>query len=94
MITLFHGGSHIIPTPEIRVPNRTLDFGMGFYTTTSEHQAEKLVKDRICRRKWTEGYINSYHFDMDFAKTCLAIKQFEAPNEEWEEFQCCKSIQL
>lgn len=86
MITLYHGGSHIIRTPEIRVPNRTLDFGMGFYTTTSESQAEKLVKDRISRRKWQGGYVNSYDFDMEQASTDLSIKQFEAPNEEWVDF--------
>lgn len=86
MITLYHGGSHIIQTPEIRIPNRTLDFGMGFYTTTSESQAGKLVRDRILRRKWQGGYVNSYDFDMEQAITHLSIKQFEAPNEEWVDF--------
>lgn len=86
MITLYHGGSHIIQTPEIRVPNRTLDFGMGFYTTTSESQAEKLVKDRILRRKWQGGYVNSYLFDIEYAKKNLNIKQFDAPNNEWVDF--------
>lgn len=86
MITLYHGGSHIISSPEIREPNRTLDFGIGFYTTTSESQAEKLVRDRISRRKWQGGYVNSYHFDMEYAMTRLAIKQFEAPNDEWVDF--------
>lgn len=86
MITLYHGGSHIIPMPEIREPNRTLDFGRGFYTTTSECQAEKLVRDRISRRKWQHGYVNLYSFDMEYAMTRLCIKQFESPNEEWVDF--------
>lgn len=86
MITLYHGGSHIIPSPKIIEPNRTLDFGKGYYTTTSESQAEKLVKDRISRRKWPGGYVNSYQFDLEYALTRLNIKQFDAPNEEWVDF--------
>lgn len=86
MTTLYHGGSHIIQTPEIREPNRTLDFGVGFYTTTSMQQAEKLVRDRIRRRKWDCGYINSYDFDLESARSCLSIIQFETPNEDWVNF--------
>lgn len=86
MITLYHGGSHIIPIPEIREPNRTLDFGIGFYITTSKAQAEKLVKDRIARKKWPYGYVNSYNFDIVSANANLSIKLFASPNEEWVDF--------
>ena len=41
---LYHGGSHIIQTPEIREPERTLDFGKGFYVTSSQNQAERWLK--------------------------------------------------
>lgn len=86
MVTLYHGGNDIIQTPEIRVPDRTLDFGHGFYTTTSRVQAEKLVTDRIRRRRWQHGFINSYSFDMDAAKKCLSIKEFGMPDEDWVDF--------
>ncbi len=78
MVTLYHGGSHIIPVPEIRKPERTLDFGQGFYTTTSPSQAESLVRSRIGKKMWERGYVNSYLFDLERAKTTLNIKQFES----------------
>lgn len=39
MKTLYHGGDSIIKNPEIRESTRTLDFGKGFYLTSSEKQA-------------------------------------------------------
>ncbi len=86
MVTLYHGGSHIIPVPEIRKPERTLDFGQGFYTTTSPSQAESLVRSRIGKKMWERGYVNSYLFDLERAKTTLNIKQFESADEEWVDF--------
>lgn len=40
---LFHGSDIIIEEPKILVPNRALDFGIGFYTTANRSQAEKIV---------------------------------------------------
>ena len=40
---LYHGSPQIVRTPCILVPNRTLDYGIGFYTTTSEQQAHDWV---------------------------------------------------
>ncbi|MCR5714583.1 MAG: DUF3990 domain-containing protein [Bacteroidales bacterium] len=36
---LYHGSPQIVRKPCILVPNRTLDYGIGFYTTTAEQQA-------------------------------------------------------
>ena len=33
---LYHGSIEIVEFPEIRKPNRTLDYGSGFYTTTPQ----------------------------------------------------------
>lgn len=82
---LYHGGSAIIRTPEIREPERSLDFGKGFYLTTSKSQAEQWVKNRL-RKKGDVGYVNSYSFDLEKAKTRLRIKIFEAGNEECVDF--------
>lgn len=84
MIILYHGGSDIIKAPEIRVPERTLDFGVGFYTTSSITQAEDLVRNRIGRMKWSHGYVNAYNFKRD--NDLFKIKQFEGPTEEWVDF--------
>lgn len=32
---LYHGSLDIVDNPEIKVPNRTLDYGAGFYLTSS-----------------------------------------------------------
>ena len=82
---LYHGGSDIIPIPEIREPIRTLDFGKGFYLTTSKSQAERWVKNRL--RNYDDiGYVNSYIFNLGSAKSMLKIKVFESANEEWVDF--------
>lgn len=85
MITLYHGGLDIIKTPEIRKPNRTLDFGTGFYLTTSDKQAEDWVR----RRLGTDapcGYVNLYGYDIDEAQKALNVKTFDSPTEEWLDF--------
>lgn len=83
---LYHGRSHRIEVPEIREPERTLDFGRGFYTTTSSEQAEKLVYSRIGSKRWCHGYVNTYLFDVGKALAELRVKRFEERNDEWVDF--------
>lgn len=90
---LYHGGSHIIKTPEIREPNRTLDFGKGFYVTSSQHQAERWVKGHL-KDKFNIGYVNSYEFDFDDLSTCLKVKIFREANEEWLDFVLANRLTL
>lgn len=82
---LYHGGTHIITRPEIREPERTLDFGKGFYLTTSKEQAERWVKNRL-RNHNDEGYVNSYLFDLQQASLLLRVKVFETADEQWVDF--------
>lgn len=82
---LYHRGSHIIETHEIREPERTLDFGKGFYVTSSQIQAERWVKAHL-RRKYTVGYVNSYEFDPDVIPSELNVKLFKAADDEWVDF--------
>ena len=82
---LYHGSSEIIVSPEIREPNRTLDFGKGFYLTTSREQAERLVRNRMTT-VWSKGFVNSYSFDKDILKESLKIKSFGDANDEWVDF--------
>lgn len=82
---LYHGGTDIIRCPEIREPERTLDFGKGFYLTTSKLQAERWVKNRL-RDSQDFGYVNSYSFDIEKAAPHLKIKIFENANAEWVDF--------
>lgn len=86
MLTLYHGGELQIEKPEIRKPNRTLDFGAGFYLTSSRKQAEAWVVRKLEIGALTSGYVNSYEFSIKEAEKGLNIKIFDGPTEEWLDF--------
>ena len=44
---IYHGSIEQICSPEIREPNRRLDYGAGFYATTSYEQAERWVQRKM-----------------------------------------------
>ena len=62
---LYHGGLEIVDTPEIRKPNRTLDYGAGFYLTSSLQQASDWVRRKL-KNGITKGYANIYNYDIYF----------------------------
>ena len=47
---LYHGSNIAVTEPQIIVSNRALDFGAGFYTTSSEEQAIRWAKLQALRR--------------------------------------------
>ena len=55
MKTLYHGGLIIVDKPKIIHSNRTLDFGKGFYTTSSKEQATQWIKIRLFGKNIKEG---------------------------------------
>lgn len=82
---LYHGSLEIVTKPEIRVPNRTLDYGSGFYTTTSYDQAMTWVKRRMEEQKSDKGFVNTYELD-ESALNDLRCLYFDSPTEEWVDF--------
>ena len=82
---LYHGSLEIVKQPEIRQSNRTLDYGQGFYTTTSERQAEEWVMRRLKETNTTRGYVNVYNFDEQIGNS-LKCLFFDSPTEEWLDF--------
>lgn len=85
-IYLYHGSLEQVAAPEIRQPNRTLDYGCGFYTTTSYRQAEDWVlRHSKDEHKPQCGYVNVYEVDIDAVKAgnCL---WFDEPTEQWVDF--------
>ena len=82
---LYHGSLEIVKQPVIRQSNRTLDYGQGFYTTTSEKQAEDWVKRRLKESGATRGYVNVYEFD-ELMCSSLNCLMFDTPTEEWVDF--------
>ena len=82
---LYHGSLQIVETPEIREPERTLDYGSGFYTTTSMKQAEAWVKRRMREDNASKGYVNIYEFDEENINKVKSLI-FNTPSEEWLDF--------
>ena len=61
---IYHGSIENVEKPEIRIlRNRTLDYGYGFYTTTSYNQAKDWVKRRMDNTNAQKGFINIYELD-------------------------------
>lgn len=81
---LYHGSIEIVDNPEIRIPSRSLDYGYGFYTTTSFKQAEDWVKRKLNANS-PIGYVNVYELDEDLVKS-LKTLLFESPTEDWLDF--------
>lgn len=83
---LYHGSTELVESPEIRKGEAFLDFGVGFYTTTSFEQAERWARIKMRRSNSSSGYVSIYEFDYESAKQILQVKQFEAADEEWLNF--------
>lgn len=85
MSKIYHGSIEVVKQPEIRQPNRSLDYGHGFYATTSYEQARKLAERRMKNKEVNIGYVNVYELD-DKAIKCMKSLMFEKPTEEWVNF--------
>ncbi len=82
---LYHGSLEIVEVPEIREPNRTLDYGSGFYTTTSFRQAEDWVRRKMKECSVDCGFVNIFELDEE-AMSRLNCLIFKSANEEWLDF--------
>ncbi len=82
-MTLYHGSLEIVEKPQILQANRPLDFGTGFYTTTSQQQARRWVKLRMEQSQVSVGFINIYEYT---PKRDLHTRLFRSANEAWVDF--------
>ena len=89
---LYHGSIEQVMEPEIRHPQRTLDYGSGFYTTTSYKQAERWVRNRMREKHISKGYINVYDFDLSSVQS-LRTLSFPNATEEWVDFVMANRVQ-
>lgn len=83
---VYHGSLDVVSAPEIREPNRTLDYGKGFYTTTSLTQAtDWVLRHKNDKQKVDYGYVNVYEIDLLQVRS-LNTLWFDSPTEEWVDF--------
>ena len=86
-MTLYHGSTYVVENPKIVTGDKFLDFGFGFYTTTSEEQALLWAKIKKQRAKSATSYLNIYEIDdAVFLNDSFSILRFDTPNREWLEF--------
>jgi hypothetical protein len=83
---LYHGSNMEVEKPRLIAQTRGLDFGPGFYLTTSESQANSFAKIVVNRRKSGYATVNVYSFDLSQAENSLNICRFAAANAEWLSF--------
>lgn len=83
---LYHGSIDLVDCPEVREGIVNLDFGTGFYTTTSYEQAERWAKIKMRRSNTDVGYVSIYELNLSEAEENICIERFEAADEKWLEF--------
>ena len=82
---IYHGSIDKVEIPDICESNCTLDYGRGFYTTTSYKQAEDWVRRRMTENKVSVGYVCVYELDESILQN-LNTLVFETPTDEWVDF--------
>ena len=84
----YHGSDTIVDMPRILEAKRPLDFGGGFYVTTSEEQAKRWATKVAYRNNNNHRCVNLYEFDLEKAKSELTVIHFNAADESWLDFIC------
>ena len=84
----YHGSDMIVDTPKILESKRPLDFGGGFYVTTSEAQAKAWAVKVAYRNNNNHRCVNRYEFDLESATASLKVIRFKAADEKWLDFIC------
>lgn len=84
----YHGSDTIVDSPRILDAKRPLDFGGGFYATTSESQAKSWAIKVAYRNNNNHRSVNRYEFDLEKAKLELTVIHFEIADEKWLDFIC------
>jgi len=80
---LYHGSNLAVEKPRLLEQTRGLDFGAGFYLTTSEEQAIRFSEIILARRKNGVATVSVYDFNNIDAEAKLSFKRFEYANNEW-----------
>lgn len=84
---LYHGSNLEIKNPKILKQKRFLDFGSGFYLTSSYEQAEIWAKLKAKRNKnkSDKAYVSIFEIE-EKNLTELKVLKFEKPDKEWLNF--------
>lgn len=88
MMILHHGSNVEVREPKILNPNRGLDFGHGFYTTTNLDQAIAFAR-RVTRNRGTgTATVSTYELDENAAFPICRVLKFDGVCDAWLDFVC------
>lgn len=79
---LYHGSNIEVSKPQILVSDRKLDFGTGFYLTSSYEQAERWANLTTLRRNQGKATISVFVFD-EKSQSKLKVLAFNKSDEKW-----------
>ena len=82
---IYHGSNVTVEEPRILTPNRYLDFGAGFYTTTNYDQALNFAGKVTMRKKCGRSTVNIYELDESIFEN-VNVLNFESADEAWLDF--------
>ena len=82
---IYHGSNVTVEEPKILTPNRYLDFGAGFYTTTNYDQALNFAGKVTMRKKCGRSTVNIYELDESIFEK-VNVLTFESADEAWLDF--------
>lgn len=82
---LYHGSNLAVEHPRILTPNRFLDFGSGFYTTSNAEQAKSFADKVTARRKEGVSTVSIYSLDESRLNE-ISVLSFDRPDENWLDF--------
>lgn len=82
---LYHGSNMAVKAPQLLTPDRRLDFGMGFYLTSSLEQAERWAELTTKRRGSGVPTVTVYEFD-ESKLARMKLLKFEKANKKWLEY--------
>jgi hypothetical protein len=88
---LYHGSDVEVKQPKLFQNLRALDFGAGFYCTSSKAQASRWAKIVTRRRRGDAPVLSTYTFEED---SQLSVLKFADANAEWLDFVVANRLSM
>ncbi|MBR0573630.1 MULTISPECIES: DUF3990 domain-containing protein [Pasteurellaceae] len=82
---LYHGSNIEVTKPKLLTNQRLLDFGAGFYLTSSLQQATRWAELKTKREQKGAPIVSVFEFDTELISE-LKVIRFECADEKWLKF--------
>ena len=83
---LYHASTVAVRKPSVNRGRPTVDFGQGFYTTTSYEQAKKWAELKRKRTSAPHAVVTEYEVADDILQGRYTTLFFSGPTQEWLDF--------